>query len=69
MLGGGVQSAHTFFRQLFPHEKKSLEVPNFVTFLFFTAFLGDLEGAATLTLPPLKPHPEAKPPLLGLRLC
>ena len=29
---GGAESARTFFRWLFLHEKGGLEVPNFVTF-------------------------------------
>ena len=30
--GGGAESAHTFFKHPFLHEKRGLEVPNFVTF-------------------------------------
>ena len=30
--GGGVDCAHNFFRRLFLHEKRGLEVPNFLTF-------------------------------------
>ena len=30
--GGGAESARTFFRWLFLHEKRGLEVQNFVTF-------------------------------------
>ena len=30
--GGGAESARTFFNRPFLHEKRGLEVPNFVTF-------------------------------------
>ena len=55
--GGTAQSARTFFRWLFLHEIRGLEVRNFLTFpdslktfwkLFFTVFWCDLEGADTL---------------------
>ena len=59
LLGRGAESASSFYRLLFLHEKRGLEVPNFVTFPiyyellekqkkifgFFTVFWGDLEGA------------------------
>ena len=59
LLGRGAESARTFFRWLFLHEKGGLEVPNFVTFpnslwtfrkakknfWFFTVFWGNLKGA------------------------
>ena len=49
--GQGAESARNFFKCSLFHEKRGLEVPNFVTFpnsLFFwvfTVFLDDLEGA------------------------
>ena len=56
---GGAESARTFFRWLFLHEKRGSEVQNFVTFpnslltfrkskkkflVFHSVFLGDLEA-------------------------
>ena len=56
------QCACTFFRRLFSMKKRGLEVQIFLTFpnsLFFTVFLGDLEGAGTLCPPLLKLHLKA----------
>ena len=71
----GAHCALTFFRPLFLHEKRGLEVQNFLTFpnslwtfrkskiffWFFTVFWGDLEGAGWFSAPPpaLKQHPGA----------
>ena len=77
---GVAESARPFFRWLFLHEKRGLEVQNFLTFpnslwtfrkskiffWFITVFWGDLEGAGWFS----PPHSEAtsrSPALLGLK--
>ena len=51
-IGGGGDSARTMNKRPFLHEKKVLEVPNFMTFLEVAGWFGP---------PALKQHPEALP--------
>ena len=67
MVPKGAQCAHTFFRRLFLHEKRGLEVQNSLTFFnslltsrksklffwFFSVFWGNLEGVGTNRVNPI----------------
>ena len=74
-IGAGGTMFPTFFKRLFLHEKRVLDVPNFLTFpnslwtfrkskkiiWFFTMFWGDLEGVGWFSPPPLLPSNIQEP--------